>query len=1262
MPSKLLKFVPRPMKCDLKKKFDKLFKRTSGGAAQMGVVTNPDVQEMPQSSVDDNPAVEREREQDVDEPTPFTVNDARDAHELVHVANSLMAEQKSQLSLSNLDNSVLLFRQVLQSRDSGHPLRKQAMNDLASALGVRYMYTNQRPDVMEFLQLVGDVDQAVGQQADAAVSNENSSEMESQANLATGLLRNFHKSTSLDVLNRIVDNIQKALPHLPAEHATRMIASPTLVNALYARQHHTDDLTASDLSEAISVLEEAITHDPTSWNLVFQVYILLVERFNLKGDALDLQSAKSHLAKRYVQMMMPAMTQQPKSAEELFDHYFKTRNLDDLNSAIEAFRKEIATLARGTESYAFRINGLACALWSRFKNGGGDSSDIDEAISLHEQNIDLLPPPHPSLRLFTLNNMAIALSARFDIEKNQNDLDKAISLHRTAISEVKHGTDPPPDSLFNLANALLTRSKQGQQYAQDSDESITLYKKALDLYHPTHSNRSSALDNLAAALVFRVDQGRGDTDNLNDALSLIKQALALCPPSHPLRSHVLSNMASVLSTRFSKGMGSQADLHEVVSLRRQALELQSGNHPNRANSLSDLATSLTIRFEQGLGTTSDLDDAITFFRQALELRPSTHRNYVATLYHLANSLTTRYNQRSQLDDLDEAIVLHREALDLHPPPHPNRANCLNSLANVLLTRFRQTLDQSNLDKSIRLHRQALELVQQLSDPDHASVLEGLAVSLSTRFMLKDQQCDIDEAISLDRRALKLRPPSASFQPLTNLAVNLATLFDHSVQERDLDEAIELHRQAELLVQSPAHPNRSMTLINLANTLYRLFEHKQQRAVLDEAMLFFSEATKCLHQSPSRRFDISKQWAHAADRYNHESVITAYETAVQSLPQVAALTLTIELRQQALASTGSDGLARDASSCAIRFMDYTKAIEFSEAGRGVFWSQLLSLRSPFDRVRGVEPDGPMLADRLQEIALELEYGAHRQILAGSLGNPTRLVVDQESSRVNRLGEEWENILRNVRKLRGLENFLLPPRLSTLQTAASKHPICLIISSKDSSHCLLMKSTTIHDIPLPNLNASFLKILVENLQMGVSTSTRPQSDLMNRTRNAVNKILGDKRGISYLDDSEDSDGIFKFVLRILWDEMVKPIIDFLQFEKRSENLPTLQWCLTGHFTFLPIHAAGNYDDEKCIDCALDYFISSYTPTICVLCSEGPPTPPTTTTFQPFQMMAVIQPQALPATTDELQKIQQYVPSNALVALGTPEAPAAAEDVLA
>ena len=103
-----------------------------------------------------------------------------------------------------------------------------------------------------------------------------------------------------------------------------------------------------------------------------------------------------------------------------------------------------------------------------------------------------------------------------------------------------------------------------------------------------------------------------------------------------------------------------------------------------------------------------------------------------------------------------------------------------------------------------------------------------------------------------------------------------------------------------------------------------------------------------------------------------------------------------------------------------------------------------------------------------------------------------------------------------------------------------------------------------------------------------------------------------------------------------------------------MPIVQWCPTGHFTFLPIHAAGRYE-ELGIECASDYFISSYTPTIGALLA-----PDSTPSTETFKMMAVIQSTELTSTKKELGNIRRHVSSKYLLELGVPGVPAGVETV--
>jgi hypothetical protein len=57
--------------------------------------------------------------------------------------------------------------------------------------------------------------------------------------------------------------------------------------------------------------------------------------------------------------------------------------------------------------------------------------------------------------------------------------------------------------------------------------------------------------------------------------------------------------------------------------------------------------------------------------------------------------------------------------------------------------------------------------------------------------------------------------------------------------------------------------------------------------------------------------------------------------------------------------------------------------------------------------------------------------------------------------------------------------------------------------------------------------------------------------------------------------------------------KTLTRFLQ-QATGRARPRLWWCVTGDFGFLPIHAAGIYQDHKPF-CTADYVVSSYVPTL-------------------------------------------------------------------
>jgi len=315
------------------------------------------------------------------------------------------------------------------------------------------------------------------------------------------------------------------------------------------------------------------------------------------------------------------------------------------------------------------------------------------------------------------------------------------------------------------------------------------------------------------------------------------------------------------------------------------------------------------------------------------------------------------------------------------------------------------------------------------------------------------------------------------------------------------------------------------------------------------MSSFSTAIQCCSKSPSQHFHIAQGWAYHADFYQHPSAIEAYDAALFILPQLAALGLDIQSRHKAL--TGSDGLARRAARCAIQEGRLDKAVEYLETGRAIFWSQLVHLRSPVDKLHDRVPE---LADRLRSIATALELGSHRDTFSETLDNQKKMTLEEEASRLAHLDKEWSESIGEVRSLDGFEDFLRPSCLSSLQAAAAESSVVLLISNDDGNHCLIVTSTDVHCIAFSTLPVEKLCNLVDQIQgqsrircssiENFSHNTSAFPPAIQETLNCVS--LEEKRAGRPAAGQIPSDDIFRSVLKAVWDEVVKPVIDFLSLQ--------------------------------------------------------------------------------------------------------------------
>ncbi|KAG8753758.1 hypothetical protein FRC11_007141, partial [Ceratobasidium sp. 423] len=436
--------------------------------------------------------------------------------------------------------------------------------------------------------------------------------------------------------------------------------------------------------------------------------------------------------------------------------------------------------------------------------------------------------------------------------------------------------------------------------------------------------------------------------------------------------------------------------------------------------------------------------------------------------------------------------------------------------------------------------------------------------------------DLQKSIEHKSRALVLTPdghPDLSLQH-ADLGVSYTDRFRHVGEVEDLAKSIEHHSRA-LSLTPDGHPDSPGYYHNQAQTFFLQYQHTGDPSHLKHALVSFRIASRLSTGAPRQVFNYALNWAQLATHHSSLNCIEAYHATMNLLPQFIWFGASTSQRYQDLLTTES--LAVRAASAAIHHSDPRLALKWLEHARCVVWNQTLMLRSPLDKLRSSHPD---LAARLQEVSKHLhDAGYAAPCLNQQLA--AHLTMSSWASTV----VVWLRSMR-ARNLPGFENLLQPMNADALVHAARHGPI-VVINCYDA-HCdallVLPRQGDIHHLPLPN----FSEKKARHARSEIETSLRRQ--------------WLRERGVRIKQGPDQKDPIGP-VLTVLWEDIIKPILDYLGYmnDDLADSMPHITWCPTGAMSFLPLHAAGDYEQPR--SRVFDYAISSYTPTLTALLASNP-----------------------------------------------------------
>jgi tetratricopeptide (TPR) repeat protein len=726
------------------------------------------------------------------------------------------------------------------------------------------------------------------------------------------------------------------------------------------------------------------------------------------------------------------------------------------------------------------------------------------------------------------------------------------------------------------------------------DVAVAALRNAEAITPPGHPGHVERLANLAEALFARFERTAAAAD-VDAAIDATRRAVDLTRPGHPSRAALLSNLGAAFLSRFELA-GKAIDLDTAVQVGEQAVDLTSLDDPGRAERLSNLANALRGRF--GLtGDIADLNAAVEANRQAVDLTPDDHVNLALYLSNLANVLRVRAEHTQNVADPGDAVDACRRAVDLTPPGHPNRPGYLSNLGNALQARFWLTEDIADLNAAVEAAQRAVDLTPP-GYPDLVLHLVNLANALIGRFAQTANAADLNAAVEAGQRTVALTPPGHPnlARNLSNLAVSLRARYEQAGDTADLDTAIDHWRKAVALAP-PGHPNLPLYLSNQADALNVRYERTKDDRDLDAALGCWQRASAVPAGIPGIRLAAAQNLAvTASDAGRTREGAEGFAQAVALLPEVAWQGMDRASRERQLAHWY--GLAANAAACAIADNRADLAVELLEQGRSVLWSQALALRGDLSRLVSTAPH---LAERLSVVraGLDAPLSGSSASLAGIQWNEHERASDdrQVAHAIDRrmaLAREWDDLVQQVRKVEGFEDFLRTPRLEHLLPAGEVGPVVIVNVSPWRCDALIVTTAGVKVENLAGLTSEAVtaqarRYLDGLLQMEeaahASSQSRPGTDRselpLHTARDHYEQILSE-------------------VTAWLWDQIAGPVLAALAITdppQPDKPWPRLWWCPTGALNLLPLHAAGHHTAEGRArhQSVLDRVVSSYTPTL-------------------------------------------------------------------
>ena len=1129
-------------------------------------------------------------------------------------ANKLMSRFGRSRNPNDIDEAISWTKTVLNFALPGHSFHAPALCIMGMALTSRFKF---RGDTNDLTQAISHLEAAV-----ASCTPEQPFYIPFVGNLSSGLLNRYWIYGDVIDLDRIIETNSTALSATPTQSPNRDSVLNNLATAFqerFAKQGNKADLDMA-MTHYQSCLGLRPTGHPSRHSALGNIASAMLLRFEVEGHLQDLETAASHYVSA-LQLRSPGEEGYLLYLTSLGVVYWRLFNVDGeiekLETAIGCYQAGMEHSKMPNLDHSRLLDNYGAALQSRYTLLG-NIDDLDQAIQYLTTSCDILPPTY-SGRPNTLLNLGIALVSRFNETGNSADLDSSIEKLASALQLCVPGYHQRPAMLSAYGHALSVRFR-ARGDIQDLNLATSACNDALSLSSPNEANYSPIVVSLTSALLSSF-QKSGNIEECQTIIDHCDRALVSTRPGEPSFVSLKINRAKAFLQKFRYGR-EKKDMDICTAIFREIIPTIPEGHPEHVHAHLQFGIALESRFKPS-GDKKDLDESIVLLRVAHRNCKRGNSYYASVCMQLGNALRECFDFHYDADVLDEAIVLLAEAEEIFSPM-PGEVDYKASLVNLgsaLFSRFNAQRSRGDLDTAIEHASRALALPvstgeyeflvpfilatfllfrysedNDLADLERCVELFGVAaVQMPLKHVDRailwrnygmalvelgrhhDQHQHLDTAMLFFLEAIDHLPTWHYEQPDTLLSLTVA-LHERAVLRRDGNDLLNTMSflrclRGSLREDSLAFYSVYWNIAKMSMTIYALSQ-QQYSSFMEESLRFYEMAARYTYVNSFASVSAALEWAEFAEIIPHSSALLAYQTALGSLNQHLLTMASIKSRHTALLNKRwmrrTATLATDATSCAISRGELELAVELSEQGRGLLWSQLSQSRTPLDALRSASDTGRTLASDFERVTAQLAQSAVAPHVLDAPETASRWTEEEGTRKYRQLSKELEDIVARIRGQEGFRSFLDRPSFESLRRAAVGGPVILVnVSRRRCDALIVLNDASPRLVPLPDTSLDELTELSAGFYRMLQTTSGVGEEKI-REREIV------------------------VVLRTLWDAIIRPIVDEL-----TPLVPRggrIWWCPTSKLTTLPLHVAGPY--RKGALNLPNIYVSSYTPTLAAL----------------------------------------------------------------